>query len=37
MKEEESGNHGKRKWKVEYVRERERGAKETKKKRKKRS
>lgn len=24
MKEEESGNHGKRKWKVEYVRERER-------------
>lgn len=25
MKEEESGNHGKRKWKVEYVRERERG------------
>lgn len=33
MKEEESGNHGKRKWKVEYVRERERGGQKKRRRR----
>lgn len=33
MKEEESGNHGKRKWKVEYVRERERAGQKKRRRR----